>query len=245
MTASIENRSAGRAGVRERRVEIPADGVMLDADLVVPPGATGLVVFAHGSGSSRRSPRNRLVAGELQRARLGTLLLDLLTEAEEGRDEATGEFRFDIDLLAERLTSAVDWTTMIDWSLDGERGNLAVGIFGASTGAAAAVVAAANRPRVVRAVVSRGGRADLASGELPSVAAPTLLIVGGADRDVLELNRKALELLRTQKRLEIVEGATHLFEEPGALDQVAELARDWFVAHLSGGAPTATAFGRP
>jgi putative phosphoribosyl transferase len=237
MVASAENQSAAGANLRERDVEIPADEVRLDAELVLPPDATGLVVFAHGSGSSRHSPRNRLVAEELQRGGLGTLLLDLLTEAEEVRDEATGELRFDIGLLAERLTSAVDWSETIDWASHAETGDLPRGLFGASTGAAAAIVAAANRPRVIRAVVSRGGRPDLARAQLPQVAAPTLLIVGGADREILELNRQALELLGAEKHLEIVEGATHLFEEAGALDRVADLARDWFVVHLAAGAP--------
>lgn len=215
----------------ERRVEIPADGVVLDADFVVPPDVRGLVVFAHGSGSSRHSPRNRFVAEELRRGGLGTLLLDLLTEREEAIDQRTGEPRFDVRLLADRLTSAIDWVTT-----EAAMAGLPVGIFGASTGAAAAIMAATRRPRVVRAVVSRGGRPDLARAELAAPTAPTLLIVGGADPQVLQLNREALELIQAEKKLEVVEGATHLFEEPGALDRVATLARDWFTTHLA--APT-------
>lgn len=215
----------------ERRVEIPADAVILDADFVNPPDVRGLVVFAHGSGSSRHSPRNRFVAEELRRGGLGTLLLDLLTEREEAIDQRTGELRFDVRLLADRLTSAIDWVTR-----EAAMAGLPVGIFGASTGAAAAIMAATRRPRVVRAVVSRGGRPDLAGGELAALTAPTLLIVGGADPQVLQLNREALELIQAEKKLEVVEGATHLFEESGALDRVATLARDWFTTHLP--APT-------
>jgi dienelactone hydrolase len=205
----------------------------LDADFVVPADPRGLVVFAHGSGSSRRSPRNRLVASGLQQGGFGTLLLDLLTKREEAIDDQTAELRFDIGLLAERLTAAIDWTATIGSTTDLAPTGLPVGLFGASTGAAAALVAAADRPDIVRAVVSRGGRPDLATAALPKVAAPTLLIVGGADPEVLELNRQALDMLRVEKRLEIVEGATHLFEEPGALERVAGLAGDWFARHAA------------
>ena len=209
---------------------IPADGVQLTGDLRVPDAAAGVVAFAHGTGSSRHSPRNRRVAERLHEVRLGTLLLDLLTEEEEARDLRTRELRFDIPLLARRMVAAIDW-------LEGEpaTADLSVGCFGASTGAAAALIAAAQRPDRVRAVVSRGGRPDLAGGELTSVEAPTLLIVGGADPVVIDLNRQAQEQLRCETRLEIVAGAGHLFEEPGALDQVAALARDWFLDHLPHG----------
>jgi putative phosphoribosyl transferase len=208
-------------------VTVPADGARLDGDLSVPDGAVGIVAFAHGSGSSRHSPRNRLVAEQLIDARLGTLLLDLLTGDEETEDRRTGRLRFDIPLLAGRLVAAIDWL-----GREPSTAALRVGCFGASTGAAAALRAAARRPDRVDAVVSRGGRPDLAGDELASVAAPTLLIVGGDDPVVIDLNRKAREQLRCDVRLEIVARATHLFEEPGALEQVAALARDWFLTHL-------------
>jgi dienelactone hydrolase len=186
-----------------------------------------MILFAHGSGSSRHSPRNRLVAEQLQRAGFGTLLMDLLTAEEEQIDLRSRDFRFDIGLLARRLIAAVDWLT----ARFGE--GLRVGLFGASTGAAAALVAAAERPDWVAAVVSRGGRPDLAGSALVRVAAPTLLIVGGADAQVLTLNRQAAGRLAGLHHLEIVPGAGHLFEEPGTLDEVARLAIDWFVTHLS------------
>jgi putative phosphoribosyl transferase len=208
-------------------LRIPAAGVTLDADMVVPQPARGLVLFAHGSGSSRHSSRNRHVAGELQAAGLATVLADLLTPEEEQADVRTGALRFDIDLLSGRVTA------LTDWLVEQERlADLGVGLFGASTGAAAALVAAAARPASVQAVVSRGGRPDLAGGRLRQVRQPTLLIVGGRDRTVLELNREAMEELGGETRLEIVPGASHLFEEPGALDEVARLARAWFVRHL-------------
>jgi putative phosphoribosyl transferase len=208
-------------------LRIPAAGVTLDADMVVPQPARGLVLFAHGSGSSRHSSRNRHVAGELQAAGLATVLADLLTPEEEQADVRTGALRFDIDLLSGRVTA------LTDWLVEQERlADLGIGLFGASTGAAAALVAAAARPASVQAVVSRGGRPDLAGGRLRQVRQPTLLIVGGRDRTVLELNREAMEELGGETRLEIVPGASHLFEEPGALDEVARLARDWFVRHL-------------
>jgi dienelactone hydrolase len=184
-------------------------------------------LFAHGSGSSRFSPRNRYVASVLQSAGLGTLLMDLLTAEEEQRDDLTGELRFDIDLLAMRVVRAVDWLARAE-----DTRGLRIGCFGSSTGAAAALVAAAERPNEVAAVVSRGGRPDLAAPSLPRVRAPTLLIVGGSDYEVLELNREALAQLSCEKELTIVRGATHLFEEPGALARVATLAAEWFSRHL-------------
>jgi putative phosphoribosyl transferase len=207
----------------ERLVSVAAGRVTLEGNLNLPKGARGIVLFAHGSGSSRLSPRNRCVAQMLRQARLGTLLVDLLTSEEEAID-----LRFDIGLLAERLMGVTDW--LLEHPA---RQQLAIGYFGASTGAAAALVAAAGRSEVVGAIVSRGGRPDLAGPLLPDVRAPTLLIVGGNDVQVIELNRAALAQLRCKKQLVIVPGATHLFEEPGALDEVARLARDWFERHLA------------
>jgi len=201
--------------------------VGLEGDLALPDGARAVVVFAHGSGSSRLSPRNQQVAEVLQEAGIGTLLMDLLTPDEGAADERTGHLRFNIDLLANRLTQAVDWI-----AADESTSRLQVGCFGASTGAAAALVTAVRRPDNVRAVVSRGGRPDLVGAMLAMVDAPTLLIAGGRDHTVLELNRQAFDRLRCEKELQIVPGATHLFEEPGALDKVAALARDWFVDWL-------------
>ena len=211
----------------ETPLAISVDGVTLQGDLTLPPGATGLVVFAHGSGSSRHSPRNRHVAGQLQSGGLGTLLFDLLTLREEAIDERTAQLRFDIELLAGRLVAVTDWL-----ALDDRTKGLSIGYFGASTGAAAALIAAAERPDIVRAVVSRGGRPDLAAGWLPRVQAATLLIVGGRDHPVIEMNEEAFRALMCVRRMEIVPGATHLFEERGTLDEVARLARDWFVANL-------------
>ena len=208
-------------------VAIPADGVQLAGDLVVPPHARGVVVFAHGSGSGRFSPRNRAVAAVLNQAALATLLLDLLTAEEEAIDLRTGHLRFDVVLLGRRVIATVDWTAS-----DVTTKHLPVGCFGASTGAAAALIAAAERPERVGAVVSRGGRPDLAGEALPRVTAPTLLIVGGNDPEVLQLNQQALAALAGEARLEIVPAATHRFEEPGALERVAALARDWFLQHL-------------
>jgi pimeloyl-ACP methyl ester carboxylesterase len=210
-----------------RPVRVRLTDVELNADLSLPADAVGLVVFVHGSGSSRHSARNRAVAEVFQRARLGTLLLDLLTEEEDRVDSTTAEFRFDIPLLAERVVETVDWV-----HAHPPIGSLGVGLFGASTGAAAALIAAAKRPRRVRAVVSRGGRVDLAEPLLGEVTAPTLLIVGGHDDVVVQLNRGALGRLRAPKAIEIIRGATHLFEEPGTLDQVAEMARDWFLRYV-------------
>ena len=210
-------------------VRIPLEDAVLDADLAVPESAAGVVGFAHGSGSGRHSPRNRYVAEVLAGGGLATLLADLLTPEEERTDLRTRELRFDIDLLARRVVGIVDWLS------DGPRtAGLPVGLFGASTGAGAALVAAARRPAAVRAVVSRGGRPDLAGPALAEMAAPTLLVVGGDDTAVIGLNRQAMGRLACEKRLEIVPGATHLFEEPGALEQVAELAREWFTTHLGG-----------
>ena len=211
----------------EESLQVPVAGVVLGADVVVPEQARGVVVFAHGSGSSRHSPRNRFVAVQLLTAGLATVLADLLTPMEEQRDAVTAELRFDIGLLATRVAALTDWVVA-----DERTAGLGVGLFGASTGAAAALVAAAERPETVQAVVSRGGRPDLAGEYLSRVGQPTLLIVGGEDAVVIELNRKALEQLVGDARLEIVPGATHLFEEPGTLEQVACLARDWFLLHL-------------
>lgn len=210
-------------------VSIPAGDAAITGDLVVPPQAIGIVVFAHGTGSSRHSPRNRYVAGELHKAGLATLLIDLLTTAEERLDEATGgSLRFDIGLLASRLSTASDWVRA-----NPSTHALPIGYFGASTGAAGALVAAAAEWRgKIGAVVSRGGRPDLAHEALSAVRAPTLLIVGGDDLQVIELNRIALHELRCEKTLEIVPGATHLFEEPGTLEQVAALAVEWFDRYL-------------
>ena len=209
-------------------VRIPCGSLLLEGDLTLPEGATGIVVFAHGSGSSRHSPRNQWVARALNEAGLGTLLLDLLTLEEEEVDERTRQLRFDIPLLSRRLAAAVDWAAQRP-----ETRHLAIGCFGASTGAAAALETAAMRPDVVRAVVSRGGRPDLAGNLLHRVTAPTLLIVGGHDPEVLDLNRTAYEDLAGVKELQVVPGATHLFEEPGTLQEVARLAAEWFDRHLA------------
>jgi putative phosphoribosyl transferase len=208
-------------------VRISAGEVMLEGELRVPAGARGLVLFAHGSGSGRRSPRNQFVASALEAVGLGTLLFDLLTEAEGEVDERTGHLRFDIDLLANRLAHAARWAD----DARSTRG-LRIGFFGASTGGGAALVAAAVLADRVGAVVSRGGRPDLAGDALPEVTAPTLLIVGGRDGPVIALNEEAYDRLRCERRLAIVPGATHLFEEPGALEEVARLAGEWFLRHL-------------
>jgi putative phosphoribosyl transferase len=221
MTPSSDTR------VLDREVRVNAAGVELEGGLTVPEGAHGVVLFAHGSGSSRHSPRNRFVAASLQAGGLATLLVDLLTPHEEKIDMVTRHLRFDINLLAERLTGAIDW--LAD---EPSTKSLSVGLFGASTGGGAALVAAAERPQRVGAVVSRGGRPDLAGVALQSVRAPTLLIVGERDEPVIELNEEAMKWMRAPVELQIVPGATHLFEEPGTLERVAELARNWFVAHL-------------
>src|SRR5213596_1356238 len=209
-------------------VQIPAGRAVLSGNLNIPEGAAALVLFAHGSGSSRHSPRNQFVARTLNDAGLATLLFDLLTPEEEAADVRTREHRFNISLLAERLVQATKWAKQQEQTRD-----LRAGYFGSSTGGAAALVAAAELPQDVGAVVSRGGRPDLAGEALPKVQAPTLLIVGGNDDVVIELNEAALDQMRCEVKLEIVPGATHLFEEPGALERVANLASDWFNAHLA------------
>ena len=213
-----------------RSIRIETGSIVLEGDLAIPEGAHGLVLFAHGSGSSRLSPRNRNVAARLNETGLATLLLDLLTPGEEAADQETGDFRFDINLLAQRLTGATRWALR---QKDTRR--LTIGYFGASTGAAAALMAAANDPLHVAAVVSRGGRPDLARGALARVQAPTLLIVGAYDAPVIKLNTASLVKMQCAREFVIVPGATHLFEETGALDKVARLARKWFLRHL--GAP--------
>jgi len=214
--------------IREALIRIPTDGVTLEGKLAVSSKAQGIVLFAHGSGSSRHSPRNNYMAAVLQEEGLATLLLDLLTIDEEEIDIQTRRLRFDIPLLARRLTSAADWLTQEPLT-----GGLKIGCFGASTGAAAALITAAERPELVAAVVSRGGRPDLAKHALHKVRAPSLFIVGGRDEAVLELNRQALAAMECEKHLEIVPGATHLFEEPGALEQAARLAAEWLLCHLT------------
>ncbi len=214
-----------RLPIHERLVRIDTDRVALYGMLRQPEGTGGVVLFAHGSGSSRNSPRNIRVARILNEAGLATLLIDLLSPNEEAVDRYTADLRFDIGLLTDRLVSATDWLA--------DRLGLPIGYFGASTGAAAALVAATRRPTAVAAIVARGGRPDLAGAALRDVRAPTLLIVGGHDVEVIELNRIALQELRCEKQLVIVPGATHLFEEPGALDEVAGVARAWFERHLT------------
>lgn len=212
---------------RDRQIE--CGPVRLDAHITVPASASGWVIFAHGSGSSRHSPRNIRVARVLQASRLGTVLMDLLTAEEERVDLVTGHLRFDITLLAQRLTGAVDWL-----EAQADLPSLPVGLFGSSTGAAAALVTAARRRQTVRAVVSRGGRPDLAGDALAGVYAPTLLIVGEYDTHVIELNRAAKATIPGESALTIVPGASHLFEEPGTLDEVARLAAGWFGRYLAG-----------
>src|SRR6184192_3983486 len=209
-------------------VQIQAGRAVLSGNLIIPENAVALVLFAHGSGSSRHSPRNQFVARTLNNSGLGTLLFDLLTPEEEALDIHTREHRFNIGLLAERLVHATKWARQQE-----ETHDLRIGYFGSSTGGAAALVASAELPQDVGAVVSRGGRPDLAGDALPKVQAPTLLIVGGNDDVVIELNEMARDQMRCEVKLEIVPGATHLFEEPGALKQVAKLASDWFNGHLA------------
>jgi dienelactone hydrolase len=211
----------GRSFVRVRLAD-----AWLDGELGMPAQPSGLVLFAHGSGSSRQSPRNQRVARVLEHRGFATLLIDLLTPAEEAIDVRTAEFRFNLELLADRLVSIVDWLHRQPGTV-----SLPIGLFGASTGGGAALIAAAARPRIA-AVVSRGGRPDLAGAALAMVVAPTLLIVGGLDATVIQMNRDAMQRMRGDVRLEIVPGATHLFEEPGTLDRVGELAGDWFERHL-------------
>jgi len=209
-------------------VEVAAGSVVLEGNLVIPDGAKGIVLFAHGSGSSRFSPRNQYVADMLRGGGLATLLIDLLTAEEERMDQTAAKLRFDMGVLARRLIGAVDWLCEQDATT-----NLAIGMFGSSTGAAAALLAAAERPDAVRAVVSHGGRPDLAASHLADVKAPTLLIVGGQDEPVIELNEQAYARISAEKHMEIIPGATHLFEEPSTLEQVAGMARDWFEQHLT------------
>jgi putative phosphoribosyl transferase len=210
-------------------VHVPIGKLHLEGDLGMPPQARGIVLFAHGSGSSRHSPRNRFVAGMLEERGLATLLIDLLTRDEEVLDDMTGQYRFDLMMLAERLVAIVDWLRKRP-----DTKALPVGLFGASTGGGAALMAAAARPDEIAAVVSRGGRPDLAGQALRFVFAPTLLIVGGLDTPVIQMNRDAMDQMGPNVVLEIVPGATHLFPEPGALQRVAELAGNWFVEHLQG-----------
>ena len=210
----------------EGLIRIEAGGARLEGNLIVPKSAKGIVLFAHGSGSSRFSSRNRQVAESLRTRGLATLLIDLLSHDEELVDTRTAHLRFDIELLAGRLVGSAEW-------LAKEHGKLKIGLFGASTGGAAALVAAARMPDRIRAVVSRGGRPDLAADALPNVKAPTLLIVGGDDGPVIGMNQDAYNKMTTLRRIEIVPGASHLFEEPGALEKVARLAADWFVQYLA------------
>lgn len=213
---------------QENNIVIEVNDIKLEGNLYLVENSSGIVLFAHGSGSSRMSPRNRYVAEYLNKAGLSTLLFDLLTTEEDEVDQFTREFRFDIPLLAKRLVGATDWLQS-----QAELINLNIGYFGSSTGAAAALIAAAERPEVTHAVVSRGGRPDLAGVSLPEVKAPTLLIVGGWDDVVIELNQQAkAQMQSTDAKLTIVEGATHLFEEPGKLDEVTKLAADWFRKYL-------------
>ena len=212
---------------QETAVRIPVGSVVVEGNLTVPSGARGIVLFAHGSGSSRFSSRNRYVAKEFNAQKIATLLFDLLTNEEDQEDIVTAEYRFNINLLAERLIGATEWLKR-----DPQTKNLVFGYFGASTGAAAALIAAAKLPNDIAAVVSRGGRPDLAADYLPRVAAPTLLLVGGLDTEVIELNRQAMAQMSATKKLVIIPGATHLFEELGKLEEVAKLATDWFLRYL-------------
>jgi len=212
---------------QEATVRIPVGGVVVEGNLAVPSNSTSMVIFAHGSGSSRFSTRNKYVAKFLNAQKIGTLLFDLLTYEEDQADIETAEYRFNIDLLAERLIGATEWLKK-----DPTIKNLCFGYFGASTGAAAALIAAAKLPHDIEAVVSRGGRPDLATEYLPKVTAPTLLLVGGLDTEVIELNELAMEQMSAEKKLVIVPGATHLFGEPGKLEEVAKLSSDWFTRYL-------------
>lgn len=220
------------SNMHEKQVHVKIGKIILEGNLAIPKASEGIVLFAHGSGSSRHSPRNQYVAKVLQNAGLSTLLIDLLTIDEERVDAYTTHLRFDIALLAQRLAGATDW--LIN---NQETQHLNIGYFGASTGAAAALVAAAaaaatKHPDIVKAIVSRGGRPDLAGPSLPDVKSPTLLIVGGDDTTVIELNEQAREQMRTECKIVIVPGASHLFEEPGKLEEVARLATDWFLRYL-------------
>jgi dienelactone hydrolase len=212
---------------QETAVRIPVGSVVVEGNLTVPSSARGVVLFAHGSGSSRFSPRNQYVAKVFNAQKIATLLFDLLTNEEEEEDIVTAEYRFNIDLLAQRLIDVTEW-----FKKDPQTKKYAFGYFGASTGAAAALTAAAKLPNDIEAVVSRGGRPDLATDYLPRVAAPTLLLVGGLDTEVIELNRQAMARMSATKKLVIIPGATHLFEEPGKLEEVAKLSTDWFLRYL-------------
>lgn len=218
---------ASDQGAVEKLVYVSVNSATVEGNLSVPEAGEGIVLFAHGTGSSRHSPRNNFVAEELRDGGLATLLIDLLTAEEKEIDRRTRRIRFDIDRLAERVVGAMDWLAG-----QSQTEGLDIGLFGSSTGAAAALIAATRRPNLASAVVSRGGRVDMAEPILEDVAAPTLFIVGGKDRQVLDLNRQALAKLETEKQLEVIPGAGHLFEEPGALDEVARLAREWFQRHL-------------
>ncbi len=215
------------SGVKERFVHVTADGLALEGDLVLPKDAQGIIVFAHGSGSSRHSPRNQYVARMLAEAGFATLLFDLLTTEEEREDMWKGHLRFDVSMLSRRLISATEWVMK-----NADTRGFPIGYFGASTGAAAALIAASKRPDIVKAVVSRGGRPDLAGAALSRVKAPTLLIVGGNDYSIIGINQDALNQLNVEKRLAVIPGATHLFEEPGALEEVSRLAAEWFLDHI-------------
>jgi putative phosphoribosyl transferase len=212
---------------QETAVRIPVDGVVVEGNLTIPSGSIGVVLFAHGSGSSRFSPRNQYVAKIFNTQKIATLLFDLLTNEEDQADLETAEYRFNINLLAERLIGATLWLKK-----DPQTKNCSFGYFGASTGAAAALIAAAKLPNDIAAVVSRGGRPDLAANYLPKVVAPTLLLVGGLDTEVIELNRQAMAQMSAENKMVIVPGATHLFEESGTLEEVAKLAADWFLRYL-------------
>ena len=212
----------------QQEIKIPVGKVVVEGNLNIPSGAVGVVLFAHGSGSSRFSSRNQYVARQLNKAKIGTLLFDLLTSEEEEQDTFTAEYRFDIDMLAERLVGATEHLKKDKQSKD-----YRFGYFGASTGAAAALISAAKLPNDIAAVVSRGGRPDLATEYLPIVKAPTLLLVGGLDTEVIELNREAMAQMKAEKKLVIIPGATHLFEEPGKLEEVAKISTDWFLTHLT------------
>jgi dienelactone hydrolase len=216
-----------KAALKENVVRIPVDEAIIEGNLAVPAGAKGVVLFAHGSGSGRFSPRNQYVAKALNNAGIATFLIDLLTKEEEEEDVYTAQFRFDIDLLAHRLVGATEWL-----KTNPATKHLVLGYFGASTGAAAALIAAAKLPKEIKAVVSRGGRPDLAIDDIPKVKAPTLFIVGGNDSVVIDLNKKAMKSFSAEKKLEIVPGASHLFEEPGKLEEVAKLAIKWFSKYL-------------
>jgi len=223
-------KTASGSDAWEETLVIALKDARLRGDLRVPAGAAGIVIFAHGSGSGRLSPRNRFVAGYLFKKKIGSLLFDLLTEDEETRDAMTGAFRFDIPFLTRRLTAATDWLAA---RLQARKRELPLGYFGASTGAAAALTAAAEKPELIKTVVSRGGRPDLAAAALAEVRAPTFLIVGGNDTVVIKLNQDACRELRVEKGIHIVPNATHLFEEPGALEEVAAAAAQWFGRHFA------------